>query len=77
MAHRRRNRRQLELALERTITPPVASESDKLYTAVMYLRSAGKIVYRAGERLHFVGSRTVSSIELMRMGRTAGSLIYR
>lgn len=65
---RRRPKAALYLAaIGKALQPAPGSESDVLYTAVMYLRSAGKTVYRAGDRKHLVAGAIVSTHHLVRM----------
>lgn len=41
------------------------SETDRLYSAVLFLRTAGARVYRAGRDTHLVNGQRVSTRELL------------
>lgn len=68
-AIRAKRRGQLDLfAFASTILPPASSESDKLYLNVMYLRSHGHRVYRAGVQKHLLDGDVVSTRTLLTRG---------
>lgn len=64
----KRPRPQLDLPLQVTLSPPATPETDSVYMAVMYLRSAGRTVYRAGKNVHLVAGKFVTTQRLIIMG---------